>query len=168
MQIFAGVREIWGIKEESGCLRCRFSYLSLAIFSPRLKSATHSICVKLLHKHDKLTQCCRAFILALARLSSKNQDSGHLPSLKLVTRYIFATFLCNFWWNLTHLCYAYAVDCWKLKFLTIQDTIGLRHKNLKIAIYFNRVRNLTSLARKMMATHHFENWKIIVSQLQFD
>jgi len=25
--------------------------------------------VKLLHKHDKLTQCCRAFILALARLS---------------------------------------------------------------------------------------------------
>jgi len=30
---------------------------------------THSICVKLLHKHDKLTQCCRAFTLALARLS---------------------------------------------------------------------------------------------------
>ena len=26
-------------------------------------------CVKLLHKHDKLTQCCRAFTLALARLS---------------------------------------------------------------------------------------------------
>jgi len=25
--------------------------------------------VKLLHKHDKLTQCCRAFTLALARLS---------------------------------------------------------------------------------------------------
>jgi len=24
---------------------------------------THSICVKLLHKHDKLTQCCRAFTL---------------------------------------------------------------------------------------------------------
>jgi len=64
MQIFAGVREIWGVKQESGRLRCRFSYLSLAIFSeyssPRLKSATHSICVKLLHKHDKLTQCCRA------------------------------------------------------------------------------------------------------------
>jgi len=73
MQIFAGVREIWGIKQESGHLRCRFSYLSLAIFSksssPRLKLATHSICVKLLHKHDKLTQCCRAFTLALARLS---------------------------------------------------------------------------------------------------
>ena len=73
MQIFAGVREIWGVKQESGRLRCRFSYLSLAIFSessfPRLKSATHSICVKLLHKHDKPTQCCRAFTLALARLS---------------------------------------------------------------------------------------------------
>jgi len=27
MQIFAGVREIWGIKQESGRLRCRFSYL---------------------------------------------------------------------------------------------------------------------------------------------
>ena len=73
MQIFAGVREIWSIKQESGRLRCRFSYLSLAIFykysSPRLKSATHSICVKLLHKHDKPTQCCRTFTLALARLS---------------------------------------------------------------------------------------------------
>ena len=73
MQVFAGVQEIWGVKQESGRLRCRFSYLSLAIFSeslsPRLKSATHSICVKLLHKHDKLTQCCRAFTLALARLS---------------------------------------------------------------------------------------------------
>jgi len=73
MQIFAGVWEIWGVKQESGRLRCRFSYLSLAIFSesssPRLKSATHSICVKLLDKHDKLTQCCRAFNLALARLS---------------------------------------------------------------------------------------------------
>ena len=31
MQIFVGVREIWGVKEESG--RLRFSYLSLAIFS---------------------------------------------------------------------------------------------------------------------------------------
>jgi len=52
MQIFAGVREIWGVKQESGRLRCRFSYRLLAIFSefssPRLKSATHSICVKLL------------------------------------------------------------------------------------------------------------------------
>jgi len=75
MQIFAGVWEIWGVKQESGRLRCRFLYLSLAIFSesssPRLKSATHSICVKLLHKHDKVTQCCRAFTLALARLSCK-------------------------------------------------------------------------------------------------
>jgi len=26
-------------------------------------------CVKLLHKHDKLTQCCRMFTLALAKLS---------------------------------------------------------------------------------------------------
>ena len=73
MQIFARVREIWGVKQESDRLRCRFSYLSLTIFSesssPRLKSATHSICVKLLQKHDKLTQCCRAFNLALARLS---------------------------------------------------------------------------------------------------
>jgi len=73
MQIFTGVREIWGVKQESGRLRCRFSYLSLAIFSesssPRLKLATHSIFAKLWHKHDKLTQCCRAFTLALARLS---------------------------------------------------------------------------------------------------
>jgi len=73
MQIFTGVQEIWGVKQESGRLRCRFSYLSLAILSksssPRLKSATHSICVKLLHKHDKLTQCCRVFTLVLARLS---------------------------------------------------------------------------------------------------
>ena len=73
MQIFAGVREIWGVKQECGRLRCRFSYLSLAIFSesssPRLKLATHSICVKLLHKHHKLTECCRTFTLALARLS---------------------------------------------------------------------------------------------------
>jgi len=73
MQIFAGIWEIWGVKQKSDRLRCRFSYLSLAIFSesssPRLKSATHSICVKLLHKHDKLTHCCRAFTLALARLS---------------------------------------------------------------------------------------------------
>ena len=75
MAIFAGVREIWGVKQESGRLRCRFSYLLLAIFSesssPRLKSTTHSICVKLLHKHDKLAQCCRAFTLALAKLSCK-------------------------------------------------------------------------------------------------
>jgi len=79
MQIFTGVREIWGVKQESGRLRCRFSYLSLAIFSEssstRLKSATHSICVQLLHKHDKLTQCCRAFTLALARLSCFMQSS---------------------------------------------------------------------------------------------
>ena len=72
-----------GVKQESGHLRCRFSYLSLAIFSesssPRLKSATHSICVKLLHKHDKLTQCCRAFTLALARLScSRRRPSATL------------------------------------------------------------------------------------------
>jgi len=30
MQIFVGVREIWGVKQESSRLRCRFSYLSLA------------------------------------------------------------------------------------------------------------------------------------------
>ena len=58
MQIFAGVREIWGVEQESGRLRCRFSYLSLAIFSESSSS-----------RHDKLTQCCRAFTLALARLS---------------------------------------------------------------------------------------------------
>ena len=46
-----------------------FARYIFRIFIPRLKSATHSICVKLLHKHDKLTQCCRAFTLALARLS---------------------------------------------------------------------------------------------------
>jgi len=85
MQIFAGVREIWGVKQESGRLRCRFSYLSLAIFSesssPRLKSATHSICVKLIHKHDKLTQCCHAFTLALARLSCYTEvNTKHNPN----------------------------------------------------------------------------------------
>jgi len=35
---------------------------------------THSTCVKLLHKHDKLTQCCRAFTLALARLSCYSHE----------------------------------------------------------------------------------------------
>jgi len=30
--------------------------------------------VKLLHKHDKLTQCCRAFTLALARLFCLRQS----------------------------------------------------------------------------------------------
>jgi len=84
MQIFAGVWEIWGIKQESGRLRCWFSYLSLVIFSesssPRLKSATHSIYVKLLHKYDKLTLCCRAFTLALARLSCHlHDDVDSLP-----------------------------------------------------------------------------------------
>ena len=83
MQIFAGIgRYGASIKQESGRLRCRFSYLSLAIFSesssPRLKSATHSICVKLLHKHDKLTEWCRAFTLALARLSC---FTGRMPFL---------------------------------------------------------------------------------------
>ena len=58
MQIFTGVWKIWGVKQESGRLRCRFSYLSLAIFSE-----SSSL------RHDKLTQCCRAFTLALARLS---------------------------------------------------------------------------------------------------
>ena len=32
MQIFTGVREIWGVKQESGRLRSLFSYLSLAVF----------------------------------------------------------------------------------------------------------------------------------------
>jgi len=45
-----------------------FARYIFLIFIPRLKLATHSICVKLLHKHDKLTQCCHAFTLALARL----------------------------------------------------------------------------------------------------
>ena len=58
MQRFAGVRGIWGVKQESGRLRCRFSYLLLAIFSESSSP-----------RHDKLTQCCRAFTLALARLS---------------------------------------------------------------------------------------------------
>ena len=47
MQIFAGVREIFGVKQESGRLRCRFSYLSLAIFSesssPRHDKLTHAV-----------------------------------------------------------------------------------------------------------------------------
>jgi len=60
MQIFAGVWEIWGVKQESGCLRCRFLYLSLTIFSESSSP-----------RHDKLTHCCRAFTLALARLSCK-------------------------------------------------------------------------------------------------
>jgi len=58
MQIFAGVREIWGVKQESGRLRCQFLYLLLAIFSEPSSA-----------RHDKLTQCCCAFTLALARLS---------------------------------------------------------------------------------------------------
>ena len=105
MQIFTGVREIWGIKQESGRLRCRFSYLSLAIFSespsPRLKSATHSICVKLLHKHDKLTQCCCAFTLALARLSCYISSVAltltfyYLLLITFVIYYIML-FSCNF------------------------------------------------------------------------
>ena len=33
LQIFAGVREIWGVKRESGRLRCRFSYLLLTVSS---------------------------------------------------------------------------------------------------------------------------------------
>jgi len=45
MQIFAGVREIWGVKQESGRLRCRFSYLLFSLYFPNL------------------TQCCRAFTL---------------------------------------------------------------------------------------------------------
>jgi len=55
---YSRVREIWGVKQESGRLRCRFSYLSLAIFSESSSP-----------RHDKLTQCCRAFTLALARFS---------------------------------------------------------------------------------------------------
>ena len=65
MQIFTGVLGIWGLKEESGRLRCRFSYLLLAIFSESLSP-----------RRDKLTQCCRAFTLALARLSCKVGHSG--------------------------------------------------------------------------------------------
>jgi len=38
--------------------RCRFSYLSLAIFSESSSP-----------RHDKLTRCCRAFTLALGRFS---------------------------------------------------------------------------------------------------
>jgi len=37
-----------------------FARYIFRIFIPMVKSATHSICVKLLHKHDKLTQCCHA------------------------------------------------------------------------------------------------------------
>jgi len=69
MEIIAGVREIWGVKQESGRLRC---IMDIGWpFHPKCwdKSATHSIYVKLLHKHDKLTQCCCAFTLVLARLS---------------------------------------------------------------------------------------------------
>jgi len=47
MQIFAGVQEIWGIKQERGRLRCRFSYFSLAIFSesssPRMISLHNAV-----------------------------------------------------------------------------------------------------------------------------
>ena len=49
-----------GISRDFACLRGNNSWNSWT---------THSICFKLLHKHDKLTQCCRAFTLALARLS---------------------------------------------------------------------------------------------------
>ena len=106
MQIFAGVLEIRGIKQKSGCLRCRFSYLSLAIFSesasPKLKSATHSICVKLLRKHDKLTQCCRTFTLALARLSCLTSISNRLSSdinlisfIAILTSVILSSLACS-------------------------------------------------------------------------
>jgi len=36
-----------------------------------------TICVKLLYKHDKLTQCCCAF--NLARLSCRAQAHRHIP-----------------------------------------------------------------------------------------
>jgi len=56
MQIIAGVREIWGIKQESGHLRCRFSYLLLAIFSesssPRLKLLYSNTYSPLLASHS--------------------------------------------------------------------------------------------------------------------
>ena len=68
MQIFAGVREIWGVKKETGRLRCRFSYLLLAaaiISRHRLIIAATEATVR----QVKLTQCCRAYTLALARLS---------------------------------------------------------------------------------------------------
>jgi len=45
-----------------------FTRYIFRIFIPKAEIG-HSICVKLLHKHDKLTQCCHAFTLALARLS---------------------------------------------------------------------------------------------------
>ena len=92
MQIFAGVREIWGIKQESGRLRWRFWYLLLAIFSesssPRLISTTYSICVKLLHKHDKLRQCCRVFTLALARLSCITSYESRFVQLLMSSNHI--------------------------------------------------------------------------------
>ena len=126
MQIFAGVREIWGVKQESGRLRCQFSYLSLAIFSEssssRLKSATHSICVKLLHrpKHDKLTQCCRAFTLALARLSCFELlhtfsrtlvMTGSVVSDSVVCHSVWVHVACRVKWRSRTVCWSWRTVC---------------------------------------------------------
>jgi len=62
---------------------------------------THSICVKLLHKHDKLTQCCRAFTLALARLSCNYICQGYTVCtfvfLSVCVSVCTADCLCNRW-----------------------------------------------------------------------
>ena len=79
MQIFAGVREIWGVKQESGRLRCRFSYLSLAAAIISLwRRRCHRLIIaaaKATVRPVKLTQCCRVYTLALARLSCKRSFS---------------------------------------------------------------------------------------------
>ena len=73
-----------------------FAHYIFRIFIPK---ATHSICVKLLHKHDKLTQCCRAFTLALARLSCSCWNSNsrrYTASICEICIFKFAS-ICCFW-----------------------------------------------------------------------
>ena len=61
-------------------IRCRFSYLLLATFS---ESSSH--------KHDKLTQCCRTFTLALARLSCYITAATVLIPI-INVKYVYANF----------------------------------------------------------------------------
>jgi len=82
MQIFTGVREIWGVKQEGGRLRCRFLYLLLSAaiiglwcrWRHRLIIAAAEATVWPV----KLTQCCHTFTLVLARLSCCHYNTVYL------------------------------------------------------------------------------------------
>ena len=64
-------------------IKCLFTYLSLAIFS---KSSSP--------RHDKLTQCCRAFTLALARLSCTLPPGG-AQSTVMTDKYVHLSVRSN-------------------------------------------------------------------------